>query len=80
MYHIICIQQEIAILSDAAVRIYYEKTKPENRTPKGVHDAMIQAAAAAIKGFRIEFDKQSAIANPKNGVGFLQEVIISVKL
>jgi hypothetical protein len=41
---------------------------------------MIKAAAAAIKGFRIEFDKQSAIANPKNGVGFLQEVIISVKL
>lgn len=68
------VQQDIAIVSDAAVRTYYEKTKQQDRTPKGVHDAMTQAAIAAIKGYRTEFDKQSAIANPKNGVGFLEEV------
>ncbi len=68
------VQQEIAVISDTAVRTYYEKTKPEDRTPRGVHDAMTLAATAAIKGFRTEFDKQSAITNPKNGVGFLEEV------
>ncbi len=52
----------------------------QDRTPKGVHDAMIQASTAAIKGFRTEFDKQSAIANPKNGIGFLEEVYIFVCL
>jgi hypothetical protein len=39
---------------------------------------LTQAATAAIKGFRTEFDKQSAIANPKNDVGFLEEVCNSI--
>jgi hypothetical protein len=74
------VQQEIATISDAAVRAYYEKTQPKDRTPKGVHDVMTQAATAATKGFRTEFDKQSAVANPKNGVGFLEEVCNSIYL
>ena len=41
-------QQEIATISDAAVHAYYEKTQPKDRTPKGVHDAMTQAATAAF--------------------------------
>jgi len=48
---ILYVQQEIAVISNAAMRTYYEKTKMQDRTPKGVHDAMTQAATTAIKGF-----------------------------
>jgi len=69
------VQQEIVVVLDATVRTYYEKTKSGDRTPKGVHDSMTLAAIATIKGFQIEFDKQSTITNPKNGAAmFLEEV------
>jgi len=41
---------------------------------------MTQAATTATKGFRTEFDKQSVVGNPKNGVGFLEEVCNSIYL
>jgi hypothetical protein len=61
-----------------AVRAYYEKLQSKDRTPKEVHDVMTQAVTAATKGFQIEFDKQSTVANPKNDVGFLEEVCNSI--
>jgi hypothetical protein len=45
------VQQEIAIISDVAVRTYYKKVQPQDHTPKGVHGAMTQASTTAIKGF-----------------------------
>jgi hypothetical protein len=59
--------------------LYYEKTPPENRSAKGLRDAMTQASKAAIKEKKTEYDKVLSIANPKHGPQFLAEVLLQIQ-
>jgi hypothetical protein len=64
------LQQEIAEASDDAARKYYEETPESERTSTGVTAVM----RAATKSKQHSFSKFTAVANPKFGDGFLDEV------
>jgi hypothetical protein len=67
-------QQEIAEASDDAARKYYEETPKEERNDAAVTAVMRHAAKTRQQSFKGQFAKYLAIANPKFGDKFLQEV------
>jgi hypothetical protein len=67
-------QQEIAEASDDAARKYYEETPKEDRSDAAVTAVMRAAARTKQQSFRGQFAKYLAIANPKFGEKFLEEV------
>jgi hypothetical protein len=67
-------QQEIADASNDAARKYYEETTEADRTVSGVTAVMRAAAKAKQQSFKGQFSKFTAVANPKFGDEFLQEV------
>jgi hypothetical protein len=67
-------QQEIADASNDAARKYYEETSEAERTVSGVTAVMRAAAKAKQQSFKGQFSKFTAVANPKFGDEFLQEV------
>jgi hypothetical protein len=67
-------QQEIAEASDDAARKYYEETPKEDRNNAAVTAVMRHAARSKQQSFKGQFAKYLAIANPKFGDKFLQEV------
>jgi hypothetical protein len=71
------LQQEIAEAADDAVRKYYDETAKEDRSDTAVTAVMRAAARSMQQSFRGHFAKHLAIANPKFGDRFLQEVSAS---
>ena len=67
-------QQEIAEASDDAARKYYEDTPKDERNDAAVTALMRHAAKSKLQSFKGQFHKYLAIANPKFGEKFLQEV------
>jgi hypothetical protein len=70
-------QQEIAEASDDAARKYYEETPKDEWNDAAVTLAMRNAAKTKQQSFKGQFFKYLAIANPKFGEKFLQEVCSS---
>jgi hypothetical protein len=68
------LQQEIAEASDDAAKKYYEETPESERTSTGVTAVMRVAAKSKQHSFKGQFSKFTAVANPKFGDGFLDEV------
>jgi hypothetical protein len=68
------LQQEIADASNNAARKYYEETEEADRTVPGVITVMRAAAKAKQQSYKGQFSKFTAVANPKFGDEFLQEV------
>lgn len=68
-------QHDIAVASDEACRLYFERTLPDDRSSTGLREAMLEASKAAIKEKKSEYDKYLAIANPRHGPNFLAEVL-----
>jgi hypothetical protein len=67
-------QQEIAEAFDDAARKYYEETPKEDRNDAAVIAVMRHAAKTKQQSFKGQFAKYLAIANPKFGDKFFQEV------
>jgi hypothetical protein len=68
------LQQEIAEALDYAARKYYEETPEKDRTTLGVTTVMRAVAKSKQQSFKGQFSKFTAVANPKFGDGFLDEV------
>jgi hypothetical protein len=68
------LQQEIAEASNDVARKYYDETPKEERYNAGVTTIMKAAAKTKQQSFKGQFFKYLAIANPKFGDNFLQEV------
>ena len=68
------LQQEIAEAADEAARKYYDETEPHDRSDTDVTALMRAAARSKQQSFRGQFAKHLAVANPKFGDKFLQEV------
>jgi hypothetical protein len=78
MFFALCpLQQEIAEAADDAARKYYDETAKEDRSDTTVTVLMRAAAKTRQQSFRGQFAKHLAIANPKFGDRFLQEVSAS---
>lgn len=78
LYSLTCgfLQREISQASDAAARAYKDNTPPQERTAIGVFKAMSSAEEKARKSYRSKsFEKYIAVANPKNGEAFFDEVL-----
>jgi hypothetical protein len=71
------LQQEIAEAADEAARKYYDETEPNDRSDTDVTALMRAAAKSKQQSFRGQFAKHLAVANPKFGDKFLQEVSAS---
>jgi hypothetical protein len=67
-------QQEIAEASNDAAKKYYEETPKEDRNDATITAIMKHAARSKQQSFKFQFAKYLAIANPKFGDKFLQEV------
>ena len=68
-------QREIAQASDDAARAYLDKTPEEEQTATAVWDVMTEASERMVESIKKkDFTKYLAIANPKNGDDFLNEV------
>jgi hypothetical protein len=68
-------QQEIAEASDEAAQRYMDDTPECECTNAGITAAMKVAAKAKAASYRGKFSKFTAVANPKLGDKFLDEVI-----
>jgi hypothetical protein len=68
------LQQEITEASDDVARKYYEETLEAERTSPGVTAVVRAAAKSKQQSFKGQFSKFTAVANPKFGDGFLDEV------
>jgi hypothetical protein len=71
---LIRLQQEISEASDDASRKYYEETPEMDRTGSGVTEVMRAAAKSKHQSFKNQFSKFTAVANPKFGDAFMDEV------
>ena len=71
---LICLQQEISEASNDASRKYYEETYEKERTGSGVTEVMRDAAKAKHQSFKNQFSNFTAVANPKFGDTFIDEV------
>jgi hypothetical protein len=71
------LQQEIAEAADEAARKYYDETDPKDISDTDVTALMRAAAKSKQQSFRGQFAKHLAVANPKFGDKFLQEVSAS---
>lgn len=68
-------QQDISRAADDAATEYHRITPPENISPEGVWDAMALATDTMVKAIKAkDFLKYLAVANPKNGEAFFDEV------
>lgn len=67
-------QQDISAASDEAARKYIEETDKEDRSDAEITRVMREAARAKAGQFRGTFSKYTAVANPKLGDQFLEEV------
>jgi hypothetical protein len=67
-------QQEISEASDDASRKYYEETLEKDMTGLGVIEVMKAAAKSKHQSFKGQFSKFTAVANPKFGDAFMDEV------
>jgi hypothetical protein len=75
MLIVVCpLQQEIAEAADEAARKYYDETDPKDISDSEVTALMRAAARSKQHSFRGQFAKHLAVANPKFGDKFLQEV------
>ena len=64
--------------SDDAAREYRRSTPKDEQTASGVWDAMTEASENMVESIRKkDFTKYLAIANPKHGDEFLEEVRLS---
>ena len=62
-------------MTEEAFRKYNGETPPQSRTANGIWDVMHNATKNAISSIRgKEFEKLLAVANPANGIDFLDEV------
>jgi hypothetical protein len=71
---LIRLQQEISEASDDASKKYYEETPEKDRTGSGVTEVMRAAAKSKHQSFKGQFSKFTAVANPKFGDAFVDEV------
>jgi hypothetical protein len=71
------LQQEIAEASNDAARKYYDETPKEERSNTEVTAVIRAAAKTKLHSFKGQFSKYTAIANPKFGDEFLEEVSAS---
>jgi hypothetical protein len=71
------LQQEIVEASDDAARKYYDETPKDDRSDTEVTAVMRAAAKTKQHSFRGQFSKYTAVANPKFGDEFLEEVCAS---
>jgi hypothetical protein len=67
-------QQDISEASDEAARKYVDETEEKDQDPAVVTQLMRAAAKAKAASFRGKFSKFAAVANPKLGDKFLEEV------
>jgi hypothetical protein len=70
------LQQEIAEASNDAARKYYDEIPADERSTSEVTALMRAAAKTKHQSFKGQFSKYTAVANPKFGDEFLQEVRI----
>jgi hypothetical protein len=69
------LQREISIAADDAAREYQKNTRPEERTPNGISEAMKESTRKFVKAVKGNFfDKYLSVANPANGEDFMKEV------
>jgi hypothetical protein len=71
------LQQEITEASDDAARKYYDETSKDERNDAKVIALMRAAAKTKLQSFKGQFSKYTAVANPKFGDEFLEEVCAS---
>jgi hypothetical protein len=64
--------------SDEAARKYLEETDPEDRSDAEITAVMREAAKTKAASFRGKFSKYTAVANPRLGDQFLEEVLILI--
>jgi hypothetical protein len=69
-------QQDISEASDEAARKYFDETEEKDRDPAMVTQLMRTTAKAKAASYRGKFSKYVAIANPKLGDRFLEEVSV----
>jgi hypothetical protein len=67
-------QQDIFEASDEAARKYIDETEEKDRDPTVVTQDMRAVAKAKAASYRGKFSKFAAVANPKLGDRFLEEV------
>jgi hypothetical protein len=67
-------QQDISEASDEAARKYIDETEKKDRDPTVVTQVMRAVAKAKAASYRGKFSKYAAVANPKLGDRFLDEV------
>jgi hypothetical protein len=67
-------QQDISEASDEAARKYIDETEKKDRDPTVVTQVMRAVAKAKAASYRGKFSKFAAVANPKLGDRFLEEV------
>ena len=67
-------QQDISEASDEAARKYIDETEEKERDPAVVTQVMRAAAKAKAASYRGKFSKFAAVANPRLGDRFLEEV------
>jgi hypothetical protein len=70
------LQQKIAEAYDGTARKYYDETHSDERSTSEVTAMMKATAKSKHQSFKGRFSKYIAIANPKFGNEFLQEVRI----
>jgi hypothetical protein len=71
------LQQEIAEAADDVARKYYDETAKKDRSDTAITVVMRAATRSRQQSFRGQFAKHLAIANPKFGDKFLQEMSTS---
>jgi hypothetical protein len=67
-------QQDISEASDEATRKYNDEIEEKDRDPTVVTQVMRTTAKAKAASYRGKFSKFAAVANPKLGDRFLEEV------
>ena len=72
------LEQEIAEASNDAARKYYDKKPKEKRFNTSITTIMRATTKSKQQSFKAQFFKYFAIANPKFGDNFLQEVSASL--
>jgi hypothetical protein len=68
------VQQDISEASDEAARKYFDKTEEKDQDDAVVTSLMHAATKAKATSYRGKFSKYAAVANPKLGDKFLEEV------
>jgi hypothetical protein len=68
-------QREVVVGIDEACRIYNETTPSVERSKQGLGEVILKTHTKIIKSIRTkEFEKLLIVADPGNGMEFLEEV------